>query len=53
MESVDEINELEQDGWVNISEKRVKLHLLIRETISQIAWTEKERKLARQEMKAL
>lgn len=53
MESVDEINELEQAGWVNISEKRVKLHLLIRETISQIAWTEKERKLARQEMKAL
>lgn len=43
LSSLDEINELKNEGWIELFDERITLHPLISETISNIPWNEKTR----------
>ncbi len=51
--SLDEINELEALGWLEIADRAVWMHPLIRETIDQVPWSDECRALAVEEMQVL
>ena len=53
LESLDDINELVDLGWLEISGNDVQMHPLIQETIHQIEWTEEYREIATVEMQML
>ena len=53
MESLDEINELKELGWIEIIDNRIQMHPLIQETIHQMAWTKEYRRTAQDGMRTL
>lgn len=53
LESLDDVNELKDSGWIEIIDHNIQMHPLIRETIQQIEWTDEYRNIALDEMKIL
>ena len=53
LESLDDIHELADLGWIELSENKVSMHPLIQETMHQIPWTNEYRKIAVTEMQML
>lgn len=53
LESLDDIHELVDLGWIEITENRVDMHPLIQETLHQIKWKDGYRKIAINEMQML
>lgn len=51
--SLDEINELEALGWLEIPERTIRMHPLIRETARSLDWTMECRGLAAEKMRSL
>lgn len=53
LESLDDIHELVDLGWIELSDNQVSMHPLIQETMHQIPWTSEYRKIALDEMHML
>lgn len=53
LKSLDDIHELVDLGWIELSENQVSMHPLIQETMHQIPWTNEYRKIAVDEMQML
>lgn len=53
LSSLDEINELEALGWLEIPERTIQMHPLIRETARSLDWTMECRELAAEKMRSL
>lgn len=53
LESLDELNELIDLGWLERSDHNVQMHPLIQETMHQVAWTTAYRAIALDEMQIL
>ena len=52
-ESLDNINELKDLGWIEVLDNCLQMHPLIQETIHQIEWTDEYRNVALEEIKNL
>lgn len=50
LESLDDVNELRESGWVEFLNGKIHLHPLIQETMHQIEWTEEYRNIAMDEL---
>lgn len=53
LESLDDINELADLGWIEILDRNVQMHPLVQETMHQMAWTEEYREIALDKMQKL
>ncbi len=53
IETLDDINELKDLGWIDIIDKRIILHPLIHETMQHIPWENEYREIALDEIKKL
>ena len=53
LDSLDDVNELRDLGWIEINDKVVQMHPLIQETIYQMEWTDECRHIAIYEMEHL
>lgn len=53
LSSLDEIHELVELGWLELTEKQVRMHPLIQETMQQTPWTDEYRQIAVNEMQHL
>ena len=53
LDSFDAINELRFGGWIEIEDRQVQMHPVIRETIRYVEWTNEYRALALEEINIL
>ena len=53
MDSLDEINELKELGWIETVDNRIQMHPLLQETVHQMVWTEEYRRTAQDGMRTL
>lgn len=53
LESLDDINELADLGWLEVSGYHVSMHPMIQETMHQVPWTDEYRQIAIREMQLL
>ncbi len=53
LKSLDEINELEVLGWLEVSDNLVQMHPLVQETIQQFEWSDESRIIIINKMKHL
>lgn len=53
LESLDDINELRDLGWLEVAERDVQMHPLVQETLHQTEWKSEYRELALEEMQVL
>ena len=53
LDSFDAINELRDTGWIEIDDRQVQMHPVIRETFRYVEWTNEYRTIALEEMKIL
>lgn len=53
LQSLDDIHELVDLGWIELSGNQVRMHPLIQETMNQMPWTREYRKTAVDEMQIL
>lgn len=53
LESLDALNELIAQGWLELSDRNIHMHPLIQETMYQLAWNEEYREIAITEMQFL
>lgn len=53
LESLDELNELIEQGWLELSDRNIQMHPLVQETMHQLPWNDEYRQIAVTEVQVL